>query len=192
MTAKIKDIIENTKDIYMTDSALGTLLDFERVLDELDLYAFENWKKGELVEGPTIEKYFVTCIFMWPYKMMPNPRGAERLAEYDIEIRYKRDTLEVPVKIEDPKDFEPGTKYPRMEIKKIWLVEIVMPKKLITDIKQGSLELENDTVDMEDVDQAYETGADDDVNRTEEAQTGDSGVTGATAAPEQQTPAGAM
>ena len=45
-----------------------------------------------------------------------------------------------------------------------------MPKKLITEIEQGSVELENDTVDMEDIDQAYETGADDDVNRTPEDQ----------------------
>ena len=170
MTAVIKDIIDNTKDIYMTDSSLSILLDFERVLDELDLYVFRNWKKGELVEGPTIEKYFVTCIFMWPYKLMPDPRGAERLAEYDIEIRYKRDHLETPVKVEDYDDYEPGTKYPKMDLKPIWLVEMIMPKKLITEINQGSVELENDTVDMEDVDAAYETGADDDVNRTEDTQ----------------------
>ena len=61
----IADVIENTKELYMTDSAVGTLMDFERVLDELDLYVFANWKKGELVEGPVYEKYFVTCTFMW-------------------------------------------------------------------------------------------------------------------------------
>lgn len=178
MAASLKDIIENTKDIYMTDSALNILLDFERVLDELDLYAFRHWKKGELVEGPTIEKYFVTCIFMWPYKLMPDPRGAERLAEYDCEIRFKRDHLENPKKVEGPDDYEEGTHYPKMDQKPIWLVEIVMPKKLISEINQGSLELENDTVDLEDVDQAYETGADDDVNRTPDSQGGPSGVTG--------------
>ena len=186
MTAPLQDIIANTKDLYMTDSALETLLDFERVLDELDLYAFQNWKKGELVEGPTIEKYFVTCIFMWPYKLMPDPRGAERLAEYDIEIRYKRDHLEQPVRIKDPDDYKPGTHYPKMDLKPIWLVELVMPKKLITEINKGSIELESDDVDLEDVDQAYETGADDDVNRTPDAQAGDSGVTGAPGAPQSQ------
>jgi hypothetical protein len=71
MSAELKNVIQNTKDIYMTDSALTTLLDFERVLDQLDLYVFSNWKKGELVEGPIIEKYFVTCVFMCPNKIMP-------------------------------------------------------------------------------------------------------------------------
>ena len=47
MTANIKDIISNTKEIFMTDSSLDTLLDFERVLDELDLYAFKNWKQED-------------------------------------------------------------------------------------------------------------------------------------------------
>ena len=170
MAANIKDIIDNTKDIYMTDSSVDSLLDFERVLDELDLYVFANWKKGELVEGPIVEKYFITCIFMWPYKMMPDPRGGERLLEYGCEIRYKKDQLERHKTVKDPKDYKPGTKYPSMENVPIWLVEIVMPKQLMSDIKQGSLELENETVDMEDIEQAYETGMDDDVNRTDNTQ----------------------
>jgi hypothetical protein len=172
MTAPLKDVIQNTKDLYMTDSALSTLLDYERVLDELDLYAFSHWKKGELVEGPTIEKYFVTCVFMWPYKMMPDPRGGERLLGYDCTVRFKKDYLESPAKVEDPKDFAPGTKYPRMQRHPIWLVEITIPKQLISDIQRGSLELENETLDMQDVEQAYETGMDDDVNRTDDAQAG--------------------
>ena len=43
----IKEIVENSKKIYMSESSLKTLMDFERVLDELDIYAFKNWKKGE-------------------------------------------------------------------------------------------------------------------------------------------------
>jgi len=64
MTLTIKHIAENTKDIFMSDSMLKTLLDFERVIDELNVYVFANWKSGELVEGPKYEKYFVTCTFM--------------------------------------------------------------------------------------------------------------------------------
>ena len=56
MPANIKDVLQNIKSIYMTDSSLETLLDYERVLDEMDLYAFDHWKLGELVEGPTYEK----------------------------------------------------------------------------------------------------------------------------------------
>lgn len=160
MSKVIADVIENTKEIFMTNSSLSTLLDFERVLDELDLYVFANWKDGELVEGPIYEKYFVTCTFMWPYKLMPDPRGGERLLEYDCEVYYAKDQLEYPIKVEDPDDYQPGTKMPRMAKKPVWLVTIVMPKKLMQEIQQGSLELEGATLDLEDIESAYEEGTD--------------------------------
>ena len=160
MSKAIHDVIENTKEIFMTDSSLTSLLDFERVLDELDLYVFAHWKEGELVEGPIYEKYFVTCTFMWPYKLMPDPRGGERLLDYDCEVYYSKDTLEYPIKVETPDDFEPGTKMPKMKKTPIWLVKIVMPKKLMQEIQQGSLELESATLDLEDIESAYEEGDD--------------------------------
>jgi hypothetical protein len=160
MSKVIHDVIENTKEIFMTDSSLTSLLDFERVLDELDLYVFAHWKEGELVEGPIYEKYFVTCTFMWPYKMMPDPRGGERLLDYDCEVYYSKDILEYPIKVETPDDFEPGTKMPKMKKTPIWLVKIVMPKKLMQEIQQGSLELESATLDLEDIESAYEEGDD--------------------------------
>jgi hypothetical protein len=145
----------------MSDSSLTTLLDFERVLDELDTYVFKNWKQGELVQGPVYEKYFVTCTFMWPKKLMPDPRGGERLLSYDCEVYYSKDMLEYPVKVKDPDDFEPGTKMPKMDKKPVWLVTIVMPKKLMQEIQQGSVDLESTSIDIEDVEQAYEEGTDD-------------------------------
>ena len=163
MAADIKKILDNTKEIYMTDSSLETLLDYERVLSDLDLYAFDNWKRGELVEGPVYEKYFVTCTFMYDYKNMPDPAGGERLLNYGCEITYKKDILEYPVDVKSYTDFKPGTKMPRMVSKPIWLVTITMPKQLMSDIEQGSIELENGLLDQEDIEQAAEEGQTDDV-----------------------------
>lgn len=170
MSKLLKDIIENAKTLSMTNSALSTIMDFERVLDELDMYAFANWKNGELVEGPVYEKYFVEATFMWPYKLMPDPRAAERLTDYGCEVLYKKDTLEFPVKIQTQNDFKPGTKVPKIGRSQIWLVKIVMPKKLMQEIHQGSLELESGNVDMEDIENAYETGMDDDVYKAEDGE----------------------
>jgi hypothetical protein len=153
-------VAENIRDIYLSEGSLLTLLDFERVLDELDLYAFKNWAIGELVAGPNIGKYRVTCIFMWPEKLMPDPRGARRLLPFDCEVRYKRTLMQVPMKIEDPSDYRPGTKKARLVEKKIWLVEITMPKALMSDIRTGSVELEDQDIDLEDLDSAYEQDLD--------------------------------
>ena len=170
MSKAIKDVIENTKDIIMTDSSLVTLLDFERVLDELDLYVFDHWKEGELVQGPVYEKYFVSCTFMWPYKLMPDPRGGQRLIDYDCEVYYSKDMLEFPIKVKKPEDFQPGTKMPKMAKKPIWLVTVVMPKKLMQEIQQGSLDLESETLDLEDIESAYEEGNDDAMSSDDQRQ----------------------
>jgi len=153
-------VSENIRDIYMSEGSLLTLLDFERVLDELDLYAFRNWPIGELVAGPNIGKYRVTCIFMWPERLMPDPRGARRLLPFDCEVKYKKTAMKVPMKIEDPSDFRPGTKKARLIEKKIWLVSITMPKSLMSDIRTGSVELEDQDIDLADLDDAYEQDLD--------------------------------
>lgn len=160
-------VAENIRDIYMSEGSLLTLLDFERVLDELDLYAFKNWQIGELVSGPSIGKYRVTCIFMWPEKLMPDPRGARRLLPFDCEVKYKRTAMKVPMKIEDPSDYRPGTKKARLVEKKIWLVSITMPKALMSDIRTGSVELEDQEIDLADLDDAYEQDLDKDSYQNE-------------------------
>lgn len=170
MPANIKDILSNIKDIYMTDSSLETLLDYERVLDELDLYSFKHWKMGELVEGPVYEKYFVTCTWMFPYRKMPDPSGGERLLNYGCEVEYWEDVLEYPIDVKSPDDFKAGTKVPKMVSTPVWMVTITMPKKLMTDIQQGSIELESETLDTEDIEAAYEQGLDDDVYKTPDEQ----------------------
>jgi hypothetical protein len=153
-------VAENIRDLYLSDGSLSTLLDFERVLDELDIYAFKNWDLGELVAGPDIGKYKVGCIFMWPGELMPDPRGARRLLPFDCDVRFKKTKIKVPMKILKPDDFRPGTHVARLTEKPIWLVEIVMPKHLMNDIKTGSIELEDQTVDLEELDQAYEQDLD--------------------------------
>jgi len=161
-------VAENIRDIYMSEGSLLTLLDFERVLDELDLYAFKNWQIGELVSGPDIGKYRVTCIFMWPERLMPDPRGARRLLPFDCEVKFKKTAMKVPMKIEDPSDYRPGTKKARLVEKKIWLVSITMPKALMSDIRTGSVELEDQDIDLADLDDAYEQDLDKDTYQNEQ------------------------
>jgi hypothetical protein len=162
-------VADNIRDIYMSDGSLTTLLDFERVLDEVDIYAFKNWEIGELVAGPEIGRYRVSCTFMWPLKLMPDPRGGRRLLNYDCEISYQRKEIKIPVKITDPSDYRPGTKKAKLMTQEVWLVEIVMPKALMNDIRTGSIEMEDEDIDLEELDQAYEQDLDQEANQSDEA-----------------------
>lgn len=153
-------IAETIKEIYMSDGSLTTLLDFEAVLDEVDLYAFKHWILGELVEGPIVERYTVSCTFMWPADLMPDPKGAKRLLPFDCKVLWKKTSMKVPKKIESSDDFRSGTKKPKLVEMPIWLVEITMPKDLISEIRSGSVEFEGEEIDLEDLDLGYEEDLD--------------------------------
>ena len=76
--------------------------------------------------------------------------------------------MQVPMKIEDPSDYRPGTKKARLVEKKVWLVQISMPKALMSDIRTGSVELEDEEIDLEDLDSAYEQDLDQDSYQSDE------------------------
>ena len=40
----ILDILKNIKKVYTQDMTVRLLTDFERVLDDLDLYVYANWE----------------------------------------------------------------------------------------------------------------------------------------------------
>lgn len=145
----IIDLVTNVERIYDSNTSFKILKDFERVLDDIDIYVYKNWEDGELCYGPDISKYWVKCAFMWPYKNMPDPMGAKRLLDYDCKVTYKKDFLVMPRKIKTPDDVRPGTKKGKLKRDPIWVVEITMPKKLLADLYAGYAS-ENGLVDMLD------------------------------------------
>jgi len=153
-------IIDTVKGIFTSDGSMAVLLDFERVLDEADLYAFKNWELGELVQGPIIKKYSVNCIFMWPYKLMPNPKGAKRLISLGCKLKFKKTKIRVPIEIKNYEDYVPGTRYPKMTKRSVWLVLIEMPKELMNEIREGSIDLAGQTVDLQELDDSYDDDLD--------------------------------
>lgn len=133
----ILDVIENIQTIYSNNSSLNTLKDFERVLDEMDMYVYENWKNGELAEGPRVDRHWITASFMWPREQMPDPMAGKRLLDYGCKVKYERTHLLQPRKVTNPDDFRPGTKKGKLDRVPVWLVEITMPKKLVEDTFNG-------------------------------------------------------
>ena len=145
--ADIKDIITNIEQIYGSNNSLGLLKDFERVIDELDVYVQDNWLDGELVSGPYESRYFVECTFMWPEDKMPEPKGGQRLLEYGCKVQVAEDMLSVVRKIKKPEDIRPGTKKGKIDHKKVWMIKIKMPKKLMKDINRGYTELDKNKIE---------------------------------------------
>ena len=145
--ADIKDIIQNIENIYGSNNSLSLLKDFERVIDELDVYVFENWIDGELVEGPKEGRYWVECTFMWPKEKMPEPAGGKRLLEYGCKVQVAESEISQVRKIKTPDDIRPGTRKGKIDKKPVWMIKIAMPKKLMSDINRGYTELDKNKIE---------------------------------------------
>lgn len=134
------DVIKNIESIYESNTAFNVLKDFERVLDELDLYVYKNWEDGELAEGPKIDRHWVTTKFFWERDKMPDPMGGKRLLDYDCKVGYQKSNMIKPRKIMEPDDIRPGTKKGKLDKHPIWIVEVRMPKKLLADLYGATLD----------------------------------------------------
>ena len=143
----IYDIVKNIEGIYDSNTSFQVLKDFERVIDELDIYVYKNWEDGELCEGPTIERHWVTCCFMWDRANMPDPMGGQRLLDYDCKVSYSKSYVIKPRKIREPGDIRPGSKKGKLDKHPIWVVKIQMPKKLIADIYGGMKAMQDYEID---------------------------------------------
>ena len=136
----ILDVIKNIQTIYESNSTLAILKDFERVLDESNLYVYENWLDGEVAYGPKVDRHWVTTAFMWPRDKMPDPMAAKRLTELGCKVKFQKSHLIEVRKIRKESDIRPGTKKGHLYHKPIWIVEIVMPKKLAFDVYKGYMD----------------------------------------------------
>jgi hypothetical protein len=139
----IIEVIKNLQNLSENNSAFKVLKDFERVIDELDIYVYKNWIDGEIIKGPDVNRYDVTIKFMWPRDQMPDPKGGKRLVDYGCKVIYAKEEILLPRKIKDPDDFRPGTKKGKIDAHPVWIVSITMPKKLMQDVQIGKENQEN-------------------------------------------------
>jgi hypothetical protein len=149
---------DQIKKISETNTLLDMLLEVEKVLDSCDLYAYANWKKGELLEGPVLERHWVNIKLLYPYNEMPDPEGAKRLLARQCMVEFKKDTLLTPVKVKTFDDVEVEvrpdgtTRYKtRTKSEPVWVVELKIPRKYVDEFSTAVIEADQDSfVDTED------------------------------------------
>ena len=52
--------------------------------------------------------------------------------------------------------------------RKVWLVRIEMPKQLMNEIREGSIDLADQTIDLDELDEAYENDYDQDAKQDDQ------------------------
>jgi hypothetical protein len=91
---------------------------------------------------------------------MPDPRAALRLINIGCKVSFAKTRIEVPIEVKDYEDFVQGTRYPKMSKKRVWMVEVTIPFELMDDIKEGSIDLADQTIDLSEIQDAYDKDLD--------------------------------
>ena len=107
---KQTDIIDNLRGIDGNATLLDILLEFENMLDEQGMYAYENWKLGEVAQGPKLSRYWLNVTLLYPYLKMPNPKAALRLTNIGCDVKFKKATLKTPMTVKTQDDLDSNKK----------------------------------------------------------------------------------
>lgn len=151
MPIAVKVLNDQIKKISETNTLLDMLLEFERTLDNMDLYAYKNWQSGEILEGPELDRHYVTVKLMYPYADMPDPIGAKRLMDRGSLVKYTKNQLITPVKVKTFDDVttemtdDGRVKYKaKTKTEDIWIVEIKMPRRYVDEFSTDAVQTAND------------------------------------------------
>ena len=158
MTISVKLLNDKITEVSKSNTLLDMLMEFEKTLDELDLYAFKNWDQGEVLEGPTIGRHYVNVKLMYPKNKMPDPEGAKRLVARDCLVKYKKDSLESPRRIQTFDDVQVEVRpdgqqrfTPKTDTDSVWVVDIKMPRRYVDEFSAEHVEAQKDEfIDNED------------------------------------------
>jgi hypothetical protein len=138
MTIAVKILNDQIREISESNTLLDMLMEFEKTLDNLNLYAYQNWIDGEVLQGPVLGRHFMTVKLLYPHKKMPDPEGAKRLLSRGCLVKYGKDTLLKPRKVRNFDDLQVqikpdgSTRYKtKTDSSPVWVVEIQMPRHYV-------------------------------------------------------------
>jgi hypothetical protein len=154
-TKSAQDVVNRISD---NEDLIDILIDIENYLDSNNLYVYKNWKLGEVVAGPFTRPYWIKLTLKYPYRKMPDPEGGLRLLQHGTKISFRKAEELVPIKVKSESDYQPGTKKPKMKKNKIWLIDMLIPRKFVRNIDKEVMDQYEEEVDVETVDDAEAEG----------------------------------
>lgn len=85
------DSSQAIQELFDQDGLLDILLGVEEYFDNMDLYAYKNWIRGELVEGPIVSKYWVEITLKYYHDTFPDPIATKIFEKQGTKIFVRPD-----------------------------------------------------------------------------------------------------
>lgn len=156
MYKNINQVIQN---LFTKKSLLEVLLRVEKMFDDINLYVYPNWVRGEVLEGPRLTRYWVDIAIKYETDKMPDPKGAKILENLGCEIIYTKEKMLVPVEVKEPNDLNSNNR-PKMKKINVWVVYLSIPRRFIDEADIEDLQMfdEEMDIDIEDLSDAEDMG----------------------------------
>ena len=178
---------------------LDMLLQMEDVLDSLDVYVFKNWYLGEIAEGPIVRRYWLDFTLKYALDKMPDPKAAMRLIKHGVRVDYWKAKIQngdfIDAENNDSDELEGkqstsvnsvhgGKEDPAKNL--VWLVRISIPRRLVAQMSSEEMNFYDEEVDVDDVEDAKDTGIDDESAYMDDGTGGPEGSSPGEAPPEEE------
>lgn len=156
---------------------LDILLQMEDVLDSLDIYVFKNWYRGEVVEGPKVRRFWLDFTLKYDFDRMPDPKAALRLMKHGARVDFWKAKYGTDGEFVDSAVSESEMEEHAADEKKtsedFWLVRISIPRRLVAQMSAEEMDFYDEEVDIDDVEDAKDSGIDDESAYFNDEQGGD-------------------
>ena len=143
------DVRGTVQKLFDDSGLMDILLGVEEYFDNADLYVFDNWIDGEIVEGPVVSKYWVEVTLKYDMDKMPDPRGAYLFENQGTKIMVRQDVERViPKYAKDMDDLDIESGKVKEEKVPVILIKFVIPRRLVDAASVEEYKLLDD--DMEE------------------------------------------
>ena len=156
------------QNLYKNEDYLDILMNIDDFFDILSVYVFPNWFEAEVVEMKCL-KHFTNIVLKQPVEKMPHPKAGVELSKYNCIVKYKKTFEHLPKEVKSEDDLtinkKTGKKCAKIEKRQIWLVDILIPNKLIIndniyDLQTIQQKLENDDEQSDDLESVVNNNED--------------------------------
>lgn len=143
------DVRGTVQKLFDDSGLMDILLGVEEYFDNADLYVFQGWIDGEIVEGPVVSKYWVEVTLKYDMDKMPDPRGAYLFENQGTKIMVRQDVERViPKYAKDMDDLDIESGKVKEEKVPVILIKFVIPRRLVDAASVEEYKLLDD--DMEE------------------------------------------
>ena len=151
---------------------LDILIEIERVIDGLGLYAYGGWEDAEILVGPRLARHDVTVVFAFDPAILPPPASFARLERAGVRVRLVPARLEYFVDRQRARTVygsilgdTPDSSYrrtlsqlPAAETKILVLAELVFPRRMVDLPLRAHARAAADEIVADDIDSRLARG----------------------------------